>query len=498
VTREKVTELLALQSEHDILDYKTECDLNDPVAVMEIAKDIGAMMILGGYLVIGVDGQGNPTGRVSETHARLFDPASLHQKLSRYLPAGFEIRSAPHEVNGSRVVVIYVAPHSDGFCVFQTDGHRPNNSFVFRRGDVLARHGTRSERWEQADIAEVRRRLIQREKEAWRREYRRDLEKVTLSMNNQQLAIRAPANALTWKLDAEAFSTTVIEQLRSNDDIPVRLLLESLGREVARLAPADDADEELSATLDRVAMVGALAIRLDRPAWLELAVAGLARGYQEGFGPGAVARYGSGSAILWLRAVERAMVLGGLAVRLGRWAAIRPLTLRPTPGINTELGYPSWIRHTVTVMSNRAANLETDFGLISFAQAAARRQNDFIADLAAEGDERLLTSLCAFDFLAALVVADHVDPRRFQRAVYPSFAQHDAHRTDPIAVQLIQDHAMREAVLPGVDDSALAALLARLSEYAGEEGSRTLSGWWQYHAPAITTFLRKHGAPSPS
>jgi len=149
-------------------------------------------------------------------------------------------------------------------------------------------------------------------------------------------------------------------------------------------------------------------------------------------------------------------------------------------------------------MSNRAANLETDFGLISFAQAAARRQNDFIADLAAEGDERLLTSLCAFDFLAALVVADHVDPRRFQRAVYPSFAQHDAHRTDPIAVQLIQDHAMREAVLPGVDDSALAALLARLSEYAGEEGSRTLSGWWQYHAPAITTFLRKHGAPSPS
>jgi hypothetical protein len=93
-----------------------------------------------------------------------------------------------------------------------------------------------------------------------------------------------------------------------------------------------------------------------------------------------------------VRVVERVVVLGGLAVRLGRWAAIRPLTLQPTPGIDSDRGYPSWLRHTVTVMARRAANLQTNFGLISFAQAAARRQTDFTAELAAEDDERLLTS----------------------------------------------------------------------------------------------------------
>jgi hypothetical protein len=121
----------------------------------------------------------------------------------------------------------------------------------------------------------------------WRREYRRDLEKVTRSISNQRLAQRAPANALTWQLDTETFSNTIIEQLRDGDDIPVRLLLESVAREVARLAPAADGDEELADVLDRVAIVGALGLRLDRPSWLDLAIVALARAYQQGFDPGA-------------------------------------------------------------------------------------------------------------------------------------------------------------------------------------------------------------------
>jgi len=40
--------LLALQSELDWLDYKRQCDLSSTRGVVELAKDIAAIMITGG------------------------------------------------------------------------------------------------------------------------------------------------------------------------------------------------------------------------------------------------------------------------------------------------------------------------------------------------------------------------------------------------------------------------------------------------------------------
>src|SRR4051794_9799247 len=81
-----LTALLNEGAERAELDYKERCDLNDTFEVVSIVKDIGAMQIQGGYLVIGADDRGQPSGKVTPEHARLFDQATVESKFGRYLP----------------------------------------------------------------------------------------------------------------------------------------------------------------------------------------------------------------------------------------------------------------------------------------------------------------------------------------------------------------------------------------------------------------------------
>ena len=55
VSDEKLSELLALQTEYPELDLKATIDLTSTRDVVELAKDVGAMQVGGGYIVIGVD-----------------------------------------------------------------------------------------------------------------------------------------------------------------------------------------------------------------------------------------------------------------------------------------------------------------------------------------------------------------------------------------------------------------------------------------------------------
>src|SRR5216683_1789182 len=160
VSADILATLLDLQGERDWLDYKRQCDLSSARGLVEFAKDVGAMMITGGYIVVGADDNGQPTGDVD--HLELFDPATLHAKLAKYLGRPFEIRSATHDYHGQSYALVYAVPHLDGFCVFERDGSYQDGKgqiTVFRAGDVFARHGTRSERWNQRDIPMIKQRL---------------------------------------------------------------------------------------------------------------------------------------------------------------------------------------------------------------------------------------------------------------------------------------------------------------------------------------------------
>lgn len=160
VDAKALAHLLGLHSENNWLDYKRQCDLSSARGVVELAKDAGAMMITGGYILIGADDRGEPSGDVD--HLELFDTAVLHDKLARYLPEPFEIRSTTHRHDGQSYALLYLVPDPDGFCVFRHDGTYQDGNrekAVFRAGEVFARHGTRSERWTQDDIRVIRQRL---------------------------------------------------------------------------------------------------------------------------------------------------------------------------------------------------------------------------------------------------------------------------------------------------------------------------------------------------
>ena len=47
-----------------------------------MAKDVGAMQVKGGYIVIGVDDDGQPTGNMDGTNTSPFDPAKLVPRCS--------------------------------------------------------------------------------------------------------------------------------------------------------------------------------------------------------------------------------------------------------------------------------------------------------------------------------------------------------------------------------------------------------------------------------
>lgn len=62
LTLEKLRQLLEEGHESEGLDYKRSCVSTSTRRRTELAKDVAAMQIEGGFLVIGADTQGTPNG----------------------------------------------------------------------------------------------------------------------------------------------------------------------------------------------------------------------------------------------------------------------------------------------------------------------------------------------------------------------------------------------------------------------------------------------------
>lgn len=128
VNEEKLRELLAFGAESPMLDFKETCDLRETRDRVELAKDIGAMQVDGGYIVVGADSNGVLTGRLTEEQAALFDEARLRQILAKWLPAPFDLLAAVHQLEGMLAAVVYVAPNPKGMCIFKADGQYQDSS----------------------------------------------------------------------------------------------------------------------------------------------------------------------------------------------------------------------------------------------------------------------------------------------------------------------------------------------------------------------------------
>jgi hypothetical protein len=166
VNRETLEELLREQHESAELDYKSSIDMRETRDVVELAKDVGAMLMKGGYLVIGADDYGQPTGQLADEQLPLLDEATLRAKLARYLPDGFQIQVGLHEINAQRIAVIYVEPHPAGFAVFKRVG-QIDNKVIFSAGQIYVRRGTASTPCTQEELEKVVGARISRSRDEW-------------------------------------------------------------------------------------------------------------------------------------------------------------------------------------------------------------------------------------------------------------------------------------------------------------------------------------------
>jgi len=155
VSEQTLIELLKEGSEATWLDYKDTLDLTQKRDLVELAKDIGAMQVDGGYIVVGADNAGQPSKRFTLNHTRRFDEASLRQQLEKWIPGNFDLRTAIHEVEGQVYALIFTGPRRERHCVFKETGRYEGRDGkpveVFQKGQTYTRRGTASVLANQSD-----------------------------------------------------------------------------------------------------------------------------------------------------------------------------------------------------------------------------------------------------------------------------------------------------------------------------------------------------------
>jgi hypothetical protein len=118
---EKLGELLAYKTEYPELDYKSTIDLTTTEGQVQLAKDVGAMQVRGGYILGGVGNDGTLTGQLNKADLRAFDEARLAPRLLKRLPEPLELRTRVAERDGHKVVMFYVGGHPSGCAFFRAD-----------------------------------------------------------------------------------------------------------------------------------------------------------------------------------------------------------------------------------------------------------------------------------------------------------------------------------------------------------------------------------------
>lgn len=106
-------------------------------------------------------------GLFDDEKAKLFDEATVRDKLACYLPGSLELRVGRHQIGDGPVILIEIAAHPDGAAVFTADGafeHKGKQQLAFRRGEFFVRHGTKSELPNQADVHELGQIAVARER----------------------------------------------------------------------------------------------------------------------------------------------------------------------------------------------------------------------------------------------------------------------------------------------------------------------------------------------
>lgn len=481
VDEDKLRQLLDEGAESAQLDYKSTLDLHKTRDKVELAKDAGAMMAQGGYIVVGADSGGEPTGALSEADLPLFDESRLRGMLKKWLPEPFELLAKVHQIDGNWLALIYVAPRPDGICIFAADGQHEDagkSRTVFSQGDIFVRHGSSSERWNQHDIADFRRRVSEQERERWLEELEPLIQRIQRGRVASDL-VRSTSDALDYRIGVSTFDDVAERLIRGNDLLPIRKFFMTSRRDAETVLTADEDTGAFELILRGVSSVTAAGVLYTNRAVADEGSRSLAEIYSS-VGNIAARQSEHKAASAWFEIIAYAESVGGCAVRQQDWRTVRRLALPEVEYLQRDGYWRAWLRHGLT-MAARSGVLDVPDadgrfgpGLIARAHQKSSETQALRVDVDQTSD-RLLNSICQFDFLACVVAALEFGSDR-GRDFYPSFSRYSSHRTAPAARRLIRDNEMRRALLNDRSDADLAAALQLIDRLASREGIR-FSGW---------------------
>jgi hypothetical protein len=305
---------------------------------------------------------------------------------------------------------------------------------------------------------------------------------------------------LTWKLDEEVFDSTLVELLRGGDTVSPRVVVDEITCDLIALLRDYRREQagEVETMLDRLTSLGSAFLRFDLPKLFDTFVRAAFNIYFSGFsekGNRLTTSDGINSSELWLLVTTRMLAIGGYAVRLENWGAVRKLALQTFPEFpyspSGETQY--WLRHAQLQGENS--------NLLNFTGDDVKRGGEFITlalrltearhslrwDLP-QTDERLLNSLTQFDLLALLIA--FADARGVNHVyAYPAMAPWGLNRAEPVLVKLFSDSRIQETIFAGpADEQLIANILREIWSY----GSSLGSGGRGWRSSQVREFLNRH------
>jgi hypothetical protein len=485
---QKLLDLLG-EPEENHLDYKEHVDLDALEDKLKFVKDVVTMSNRppGGYVLIGVDDQGNccmPKGTISDRQR--FDGARLGDAVRKYIEAQINIRTEIHDHNGHEIVVIFVehtglpVPFSK---IGQFQDANGKMQTVFHPGQVWVREGPqnvpiRYAHWQDV-LSEYAKRV-------------RDDASAVAQAVIQELQVSPGGIAaiqLSMEMDDITFANATAALLETRNDVRLRQFLRTLKRFVS----ANRSLEDCEAALDKWTIFSAQALNFERTDLAKDAIDAMFDAYSQ-------LDAGTDLARKRLAVVIRIYAIGSLAVRMYYWETVHSLAIRPVtlPPFDTWT-YASWVRHAQVEASRAGLTRDNRGGyLISAARELVVNHPAMRPDIGDDEispaedlapDDELLNSLCRFDIAYCFVVAaEGVGKGEY----YPSSAAFSEERAQPIALKIVDDPEVRRRLFPNSNDAGIAAALADVYKKTIQESANNYGGRWWAAPPRVIAFIDEH------
>lgn len=446
----KIRSLLGQGSEYEKLDYKRTLDITDKHSVIEIAKDIAAMLSSeGGSILVGADDSGVQVSDLTDAEYDKFDETKLRNALKKYITEPINVVCSMAKVDGFNHLLIECGDYPNGFVVFKIDGQYRDaagkDKLAFRQGEVFVRHGSASERWEQHDIERILKAQIAKQKSAW--------------LKDAELIIaRMGSGTVTPSLESEAHLKQIITDFKKK-----------LSDNTLNLSEIENAVSDVS-------LIAVTAVSEDNEKLFKDSVAAIMVLYKAGFDHRGNWRLNNtfNPVDLWHEILLRAPIIGGFCIENKKYLWAKYLVLQKVPGDDGR-HFSNWYRHALTMASRSNKFIDSKDGkknqLLSLSVDITQNDGQFKQATNWSADEAI-TYCVQFDYFASMIALDDIQAID-SSAFYTSFAFFNKDLIMQLLVDLLLDNAVKKSVFKSSDEH-LAFIIQKIDELASGEN---FFGW---------------------